>query len=250
MQLSRLLLLGFVTLIPALWAQDNAGAQAGLTPAMQQRHTVHSQQVHGGIPGQIPNRMATESGDIHLDNLQGSPYRIMSDDPRNTLANLSCESDLVVVGKFGKATSYPTEDQGYIYSDLDFTVEEVVKNNQSAPVAAGQNLTITRPGGLLTINGRHVYALRDNFPLFHPGQEALLYLRSLQSVGTYSLPYPTGFLLSGENALPLDKILFGQFEGMKKGAVLDLGREAAGGCPIPISQQRVPHLACFWRGGS
>ncbi len=175
MQLSRLLVLGFVTLIPALWAQDNAGAQAGLTPAMQQRHAVHSRQVHGGIPGQIPNRMAAESGDIHLDNLQGSPYRIMSDDPRNTLANLSCESDLVVVGKFGKATSYPTEDQGYIYSDLDFTVEEVVKNNQSAPVAAGQNLTITRPGGLLTINGRHVYALRENFPLFHPaGSPSLL----------------------------------------------------------------------------
>jgi hypothetical protein len=121
---------------------------------------------------------------------------------------------------------------------LDFTVQEVVKNNRSAPVTAGQDITITRPGGLLTINGRHVYAVSEAFPLFHLGQEALLYLRSLSSVGTYSLPYPTGFLLSGENALPLDKILFGQFEGMKKGAVLDLAREAARGCPIPISQQQ------------
>ena len=226
MQLSRLLLLGFVTLVPALWTQDNAGTQTNQTPAQQQRHTVHSQQVHGGIPGQIPNRLATESGDIHLDNTQGPP-NVIQLDPRSTLGNLSCESDLVVVGKFGKATSYPTEDQGYIYSDLDFTVEEVVKNNPSAPVTAGQDITITRPGGLLTINGRHVYAVSESFPLFHLGQEALLYLRSLPSVGTYSLRCPTGFLLSGENALPLDKILFGQFEGMKKGAVLDLAREAA-----------------------
>ena len=226
MQLSRSLLLGFVTLIPALWAQDNAGAQAGLTPALEQRHTVHSQQVHGGIPGQIPNRLATESGDIHLDNTQ-LPPNVIQLDPSSTLGNLSCESDLVVVGKFGKVTSYPTEDQGYIYSDLDFTVEEVVKNNQSAPVAAGQDITITRPGGLLTINGRHVYALRENFPLFHPGQEALLYLRSLPSVGTYSLGAPTGFVLSGENVIPLDKTRSDQFEGMKKGAVLDLAREAA-----------------------
>ena len=226
MQLSRSLLLGFVTLIPALWAQENAGAQAVLTPAQQQRHTVHSQQVHGGIPGQIPNRMATESGDIHLDNLQGQPYYIASD-PRGTLAMLSCENDLVVVGKFGKATSYPTEDLGYIYSDLDFTVQEVVKNNRSAPVTAGQDITITRPGGLLTINGRHVYAVSEAFPLFHLGQEALLYLRSLPSVGTYSLGAPTGFVLSGENVIPLDKTRFDQFEGMKKGAVLDLAREAA-----------------------
>ena len=226
MQLSRLLLLGFVTLVPALWTQDNEGAQTNQTPTLQQRHAVHSQQVHGGIPGQIPNRLATESGDIHLDNTQGPPYYIQLD-PKNTLENLSCESDLVVVGKFGKPTSYPTEDQGYIYSDLDFTVEEVVKNNQSAPVAAGQDITIIRPGGQLTINGRHVYALRENFPLFHRGQEALLYLRSLPSVGTYSLGAPTGFVLSGENVIPLDKTLFGQFEGMKKGAVLDLAREAA-----------------------
>ena len=111
MQLNRSLLLAFVTLIPALWAQENAGAQAVLTPAQQQRHTVHSRQVHGGIPGQIPNRLATESGDIHLDNLQGPPYYITSADPRSTLETLSCESDLVVVGKFGKATSYPTEDR-------------------------------------------------------------------------------------------------------------------------------------------
>ena len=95
-----------------------------------------------------------------------------------------------------------------------------------------------------------MYALRDNFPLFHPGQEALLYLRSLQSVGTYSLGAPTGFVLSGENVIPLDKTRFDQFEGMKKGAVLDIAREAAGGCPIPSSQQRVPRLALFWRGGS
>ena len=101
MQLNRSLLLGFITLIPALWAQDNAGAQTNQTPALEQRHAVHSRQVHGGIPGQIPNRLATESGDIHLDNLQGQPYYIASD-PRGTLAMLSCENDLVVVGNLAR----------------------------------------------------------------------------------------------------------------------------------------------------
>ena len=225
-QLSRSLLLAFVTLIPALWAQENPAAQAALTPAQQQRHAVHSRQVPGGIPGQIPNRLATESGDIHLDNLQGQPYYIQLD-PKSTLENVSCESDLAVVGKFGKATSYPTEDLGYIYSDWDFTVEEVVKSDRVTPVAPGQSITVTHPGGQLTINGRHVYALSESFPPFHPGEEALVYLRSLPSVGTYSLVTPSGFLLSGENAIPLDKIRFAQFEGMKKGPVLDLAREAA-----------------------
>ena len=197
MRLSRSLLLAFMTLTPALWAQDTAGTQTDRATALEQRRALHSRQVHGGIPGQIPNRLATESGDIYLANTEG-PSNVIQLDPRSTLENLSCESDLVVVGKFGNGTSYPTEDQGYVYSDWDFTIEEVIKDTPSAPVAAGQSITVTSPGGSLIIKGRHVYAVSATFSLFHPGEEALLYLRSLPSVGTYSLSAPTGFHFSGE----------------------------------------------------
>ncbi len=224
MQLSQSLLFAVMTLIPALWAQNTVGTQTD--PAPTQRRAVHSRQIHGGIPGQISNRLATETGDIYLSNTEGPP-NVIQLDPRSTLENLSCESDLVVMGKLGKGTSHPTEDQGYLYSDWDFTIEEVIKNTPSAPVAVGQSITVTSPGGSLTIKGRHVYAVSQTFSLLQPGEEALLYLRSLASVGTYSLNAPTGFHFSGENAIAIDKLRFAQFEGMKKNTVLSLAHEAA-----------------------
>lgn len=41
-----------------------------VTPS--QRAQVHSKEVRGGIPGQIPNLLATTSGDVHLDNTRGT----------------------------------------------------------------------------------------------------------------------------------------------------------------------------------
>jgi len=200
-----------------------------------QRAQVHSQQIHGAItPGQIPYLLAHTLGDVHLAD-RGIVDGIMPPDAASVLENMTCDSgsDVVVLGKLGKGISSPTVDQGYIYTDWDFTVEQVFKSGSQAPVQPGQTIVVTRPGGELTINGRHVYAVEDNFPRFQGGEEILVYLRSLP-VGSYALNSPNGFFLPGAKVIPIDKILASKFASLQRDAFLQLVQSAASAsCPVP-----------------
>lgn len=149
------------------------------------------------------------------------------------LANIACNShsDLVVLGKLGKGVSSPTVDQGFIYTDWDLTVEEIFRNTAATSIQQGETIVVTRPGGELTINGRHVFAEIDRFPRFHPGEEVLLYLRSLP-VGTYALSSPDGFFLSRSKVIPIDRILNSQFAGVQRDSFLQLVHNTANlSCP-------------------
>jgi len=213
----------FVSVL-ALYGQDAPKPQTPQTQRPDERKQVHSKEVHGGVPGQITQQLATTSGDIELRHTQGPPL-IIQLDPLSTLGNLTCENDLVVLGTIGNGTSQPTVDQGYIYTDWNLTLREVLKNNRNSPAHVGETIVVTRPGGTLEIGGRHVYARTDS-PEFLPGADVLLYLRYLPSTGTYSLSVPNGFIFSGPKRTDLDKSRFGQFGAMERNAVLDLARKA------------------------
>jgi len=49
-------------------------------------------------------------------------------------------------------------DKDFLYTDWNFTVEEVMKTNGNSPVYRGATILVTRPGGKLQVNGRTVYA--------------------------------------------------------------------------------------------
>jgi hypothetical protein len=107
-------------------------------------------------------------------------------------------NDLVVVAKTGKGKSHPTVDQGYLYSDWQFTVDQVIKDKSTALVKAGNAVIVTRPGGVLEIAGRKFYAQPKDFRDFVPGEELLLYLKFVKETGAYSLHQPTYFAVSEE----------------------------------------------------
>jgi len=194
--------------------------------AAKQRAQMHSKQVHGSIPGQIPDRLSKTSGDVRLDRAVGTSTGIEFPEPAAVLENLSCNSDVIVLGKLGKGISSPTVDQGYIYTDWDLTVERSFKDTSQSPVEPGQTIVVTRPGGELTLNGRHVYALEDDFPRFHAGEEVLLYLRSLP-VGTYAFSRPNGFFLSRSKVIPINRMLSPQFSTIQRSSFLQLVQTAA-----------------------
>lgn len=226
--LARCVLLVF---IPVLYGQDakakpTQGQQAGLQQSQaDKRQQVHSQQVHGGIPGQITQQLAATSGDIHLRNLQSPPLTIQLD-PLSTLENLTCENDLVVLGTLKDGSSHPTVDNAYIYTDWNLTVNEIIKNNSASPVQAGQTIVVTHPGGTLEIAGRHVYA-ETGEPQLQPGNEVLLYLRYLKDSGTYSLSSPNGFIFFDTVRIDLDKARFAQFGKIQRDDLLNLARKSA-----------------------
>jgi hypothetical protein len=207
----------------ALYGQDATKPQTAQTQSPDERRQIHSKEVHGGIPGQITLQLEKTSGDIELRWTQGPPL-IVELDPLSTLEMLTCQNDLVVLGTIGNGTSQPTVDEGYIYTDWNLTIQEVLKNNQKSPVQVGQTIVVTRPGGTLEIGGRHVYARTDS-PQFLSGAEVLLYLRYLPITGTYSLSAPNGVIFSGSKRTDLDRARFAQFGAMQKNDVLDLARK-------------------------
>jgi hypothetical protein len=136
--------------------------------------------------------LSQTSGDVELRTGRAPVMTIEMDAP-NELANLACGSDLVVVGRTGAGVSHITADQGYVYTDWSFTVENVLKDNSKAPVRVGSQIVVTRPGGSLAVNGRKVSANPHEFRNFNQGEQLLLYLRFIPQTGAYLLTGPFGF---------------------------------------------------------
>lgn len=213
-------------LLSIIQAVSLSGQTAQATPS--QRVQVHSREVHGATtPGHIPYLLAHSSGDVHL-SFGCTSGHIIPPDASGAIAELTCgtNSDVIVLGKLGKGVSSPTVDQGFIYTDWDLTVEQSFKDASESPIEPGQTIVVTRPGGELTVNGRHVDATDEDFPRFHAGEEVVLYLRSLPSVGTYAISAPNGFFLSKSNVIPFDSGYAHLFIGVQRDKLLQLVQEA------------------------
>lgn len=164
-----------------------------LTP--DQIEAVHSRLPHSGEPGAIPRLVAeTPYGNqAHINCPAAIVDEVWFSGPppyANLLWNLTSYtrgSDLVVVGKVGKGRTHEFADQSFLYTDWEMTVEQIIKNNPKAPVESGQMITVTRPGGVLHVDGRLVVADCANFIMWGTGHEYLLYLHYLPKTGAYSI---------------------------------------------------------------
>lgn len=179
------------------WAQaDSLSQTKAMTP--EQAEKMHAKLIQVGSPGQIQEQLAHTQGDVHL--RTGTAHEQGIGLPMAwQLANLSCQSDLVIVGKAIQGISYPTADQGYIYTEWKFAIEQVLQPNPKSSARAGTTVSVIRPGGMIEFDGRKVYAELDYFPDFKPGQHLLLYVRFIPQTGAYSLRQPNVFPVSDNN---------------------------------------------------
>lgn len=167
-----------------------------LTP--EQIAAVHGKLFRAGIPGQIQQQLAASKGDVVLRPF-GMSSEIGVELPLGAkLLTLTCQSDVAIVAKAGPSLSHPTADQGFVYTDWQFTVEEVLKDNPKAPIPGSATIVVTRPGGVLEINGRKVQAKLAHFRDFVQGEELLLYLQYVPETGAYSISQPNYFGISDE----------------------------------------------------
>jgi hypothetical protein len=179
-------------------AQGNNSPNIGKALTPDQVAVVHGKLFHGGPPGQIQEQLANSKGDVYL--RTGTVIDEVSVEvPFETkLAGLTCDSDAVILAKATSGSSHPTTDQGYIYTDWQFAVEQILKNNPKAPINSGGSIVVTRPGGVLEIGGRKVYAQPKQFRDFALGEELLLYVRFVPQTGAYALHEPNYFRASAE----------------------------------------------------
>lgn len=127
--------------------------------------------------------------------------------PESYFGHIARESDGIIRGRVARKNSYITEDGGFILTDYDVEVLEVLKNNIAAPTKSGETITITRPEGKVLLDGMVVKV--DNqyhIPLPKADKEVVMFLQYIAKTGAYRMTRPVGaFELNGSVLQPLSK---------------------------------------------
>lgn len=120
-------------------------------------------------------------------------------------ANLS---DVVLIGRVISQTSSFTPNNTYVFTDSQMLITEVWrqsgKNRELAgPVLRGTEITVTSPGGEVTIQGHRIVAAPSRFTPFVPGHEYLLFLKYLPDSRSYIQVSPDGFDVTTSPVVPI-----------------------------------------------
>jgi hypothetical protein len=163
--------------------------------------------------------------------------RVIHSEPENSriskpdiLRVQACEAALVVVGSPVTASSYPTEDNSFILTDYHFRVSRLVR------AASGFNpdsslIVVTRPGGVIKVDGDEVSAGLSTEPPLKSGARYLLFLDSGGQPGEFSTRSTFGtYFLDGRNG----------FLGWRESGDIFFS-DAAG------TFQSISQLNCGWR---
>ena len=102
--------------------------------------------------------------------------RITQITPDEELQEQAQRSDAVVIGKMVRRYSALTQGHSFLYSDWVVNVSTVFKGTSLVPFRVGDDIAVTRTGGDLVLNGRHLVARDMTFPDFGVGREYVLYL--------------------------------------------------------------------------
>ncbi|MGI8467438.1 MAG: hypothetical protein ACR2N3_03210 [Pyrinomonadaceae bacterium] len=125
----------------------------------------------------------------------------------NFLKDLSCKADVVVIGLVNNKAAHLTDDETFVYTEYEFSVEDILKNNSAAPIKINNSIQITRPGGLIRLDNQ---VIRVEDKLYEPLQmkkRYLLFLKFVPSVNGYIVSDAKGdFLLENNSFKKLSKI--------------------------------------------
>ena len=193
---------------------------ANLTP--EQIEKVHSRLFRKGPTGEITNMLSRTTGDVHVPCVVPVWQRIKVPFV-DELGMLASRSDLIVLAKAEAGTTHMNADRDFLYTDWNFVVEEVLKDNPKASVQPGATILVTRPGGKLQINGRMVHAACADFEDFSSRQEYLLYLGFVPETGAYASGGSAAFAISPPKRL--DSFHYRESEASDKDALLKAAKE-------------------------
>ena len=101
------------------------------------------------------------------------------------LKDLGCKSDAIVLGSSKSKTAHLTVDETWVYTEYDLLVKDILKNNSASPIRAASTIQITRPGGLIKLDG---YVFRVMDPLYDwlkKNEEYVLFLKFVPSTQGY-----------------------------------------------------------------
>ncbi len=125
---------------------------------------------------------------------------------REVLRNLSCEADAVVLGSVENKESHLTEDETWIYTEYDFLVDEIIKDNLALSIVLNDKIKITRPGGLIKLDNQVVRVQDRLYEQLKKNKKYLLFLKFVPSTQGYLVSNVKGdFVLEGKRLKSLSQ---------------------------------------------
>lgn len=130
--------------------------------------------------------------------------------PEDYFGELARESDVVIRGKVVNKESQITENDGFVFTDYEILVSEVLKNDREARLDTGMTITVTRPGGKVLVGGIVLKGLDHSFlPLPDNGHDLVLFLKHIPETDAFWTTRATGgFELDGPSLRQLTEMQF------------------------------------------
>ncbi len=117
---------------------------------------------------------------------------------------LACASDAIVTGHTSIWLHHLNSSRQGIYTDYDFVVDTVIKDNAKAPLSMSQHIVMARPGGSLQLGTsgtiKTIIISPGSFPHLETGSEYLIFLNFIppSGGGGYQAADPFGsFIATG-----------------------------------------------------
>lgn len=161
--------------------------------------------------GKKLREVAAETPGTEVGVIRGVPGKMFDpDSPRLTfhsfLKNLACDADAIVIGVINNQSSQLTEDEDFVFTDYNMSVEQILKDNAMAPIQLTSDLTISRPGGIVQLNNKKVRALDESLEPLSIGDRYVLFLNYIPTTGSYKASNSNGsFQLSDKKIIKLTK---------------------------------------------
>jgi hypothetical protein len=166
--------------------EDATPVQRGVMSAQQREHSKLYSKYNS--ERKISELIRKEKGDVEVyrltplgADLSTGPIESTSD----ILKRASCDADAVVVAVVEAKSPQLTEDESFIFTDYEVSVEQILKDNESAPILPSSRITVTRPGGTILLNNKTVRAVDESFPQLRLRQRYVLFIQFLPAIGTY-----------------------------------------------------------------
>jgi hypothetical protein len=123
------------------------------------------------------------------------------------LGDLSCKADAIVLGSAQNKSAHLTEDETFIYTEYEFSVKDILKNNSVSPIEVNNNIQITRPGGLIKLDDQLIRVEDKLYETLQIKKTYLLFLRFIPSANGYIVSDANGdFSIENNSFKELSKL--------------------------------------------
>jgi hypothetical protein len=157
--------------------EEPTPVQEGVMTEKQKKHSKLFKGYGRVTKGKKLRELVAETGEVNISVLVGDKRLPRTFDLNQHIRQMVCEADAVLIGEVKARESQIIEEGTFVFSDYEVTVAEVIKDNSSASIQTASDITVTRIGGSVTLDGHKVKTLDHSQRPLNVGERYLFFLK-------------------------------------------------------------------------